>query len=79
VNRLARRVANAEQRTFGPGACPHRPPLVVFENDWHKPARKVPKDRPGWCGRPRLRVVVRYVSNWHDRHGDDAEKPDEGA
>lgn len=70
MHRLTRRVVNMERRTMS-GTCPHRPPLVVHENDWRPPA-KVKPERPCWCGRPRLRIVVQYVQDWANRY----EEPD---
>lgn len=67
MHRLTRRVVNMERRTMS-GTCPHRPPLVVYENDWHAPARKPPRERPCWCGRPRLCIVVRYEEDWANRY-----------
>ena len=73
MNRLERRVVNAERRTFGRGTCPHRPPLVVYVEDWDGPTKKPPRERPCLCGRPRLRVVIRYVTNWHERYDEEPE------
>jgi hypothetical protein len=62
-----------ERRAFGEGVCLHRPPVVVYENDWHGPTKRVPHE-PCWCGRPRLVLVVKYLRHW--RAKDVAEEPD---
>ncbi len=74
MSRLERRVATMERHTLR-GTCPHRPPLVVYEDG---KSRRRPAEAPCWCGRPRLRVTVRYLEDWANRYRE-PEEPDAGA
>lgn len=74
MRRLAARVESLERHRAARGCCPHLPPLVVHENDW-RPAAKPRQEPPCPCGRPRVRVVVRYVADWGTRY----REPDDSA
>ena len=76
---LKSRLDRLTRATTGPqGACPHLPPVVVTENEDGGEVfeRDAARDtRVCWCGRERLRIVIRYEDNWRGMGG--GNEPDE--